>query len=1125
MIRLTHVVRGVRQCLPIVAWFATLILTGHTMAGQSLAGRDVTFYVTDRGVNQKEGWEQRGSQGLHWTMSDLDQNARIPVVMPGDNAFKSLSTEALRQRTFLDLKTQVDRGMSAGLNQFEVQLVQDINFAGYVSFGPDDRQGMVDRFGAAAYGAIADLNTYLHDNGVRTTNHAIVGSNGAKVFAANVKAWQGNGPSIWDSVDFFDGRAYLTPMVEAIQSIGSSRVRIFNTSGDIWAPFADWGLRSIANRDTARYIKDSYFPELQVYELLVRKKDAALNHISGMTDGNIFWVFEYVSHSAGLQRVPNDITGRDLRHSLPPSVPRALPKDVKNGIAIWRPVIEEFSDLLSTGPNKLPHRLAKALTKDIEQSSERDVVILTSHTFEEVVKYSIEQLAEGSLKKHASGQYYLRRLDAYKEFFSGAMEMRRTGKVDADTLKSFDQGVIELVKQEWREHSPELKAARWKVRESERQVHAAEQVLRNTQQQLHRWPENSKALYRQEAQVQRLAAQLEHRKTALTMAQRAERSLTNRLLLLDSLPVFAMGIAEYAQEGHLTVDVVDHFSDGVIMLSATVIATGLEGVPVLAPFVPQIRDGIVAVATSTRNHLSQETVRKIEEKFSVLEEYLTYQARAVHDRQVIKTWSEIYSYDSLRRLGYTHQQITEQDKQAMQLNIARGLEATSSKSDSTDIKGPQSSDIPSVHWQCEGGGQFCPPPSTNQPPVPPCIPGIPPCGGSDSLAANHRPPHSGGSGAGGGNAPPKPGPPGVSSSSERSQVIEHKNPLGGIDLDVQSVVVDSNSGTIAVLTENGSESDANIATRDLAFALWLTYSGQQAAFSLDPADPKDPSGKWLRAVYFPDILRSTMAGRDLFDADFLLKQYAFNVQVKGNQIVERHTATALKSIPQLMKESAGARTRENAAQWARLWIVVPRLDLQVTNGIARITDVRMAVRARRQVPDPSSRTGLRDVDTEDDSVESRFARQFSELYTKLGHVEAPPLLRVRELAKAIAYAQWMKQQHIPVDMKQVLDVLNQDRVEAIDRITALSVDWQNQTQELVPVKGGTGVRTSTRTIHIFGGVDLTVTPKMTKSSAPNTLHQTVMSKLSLARSNTHFVVEHDGRRYQAFVMPFRMVNR
>lgn len=1076
---------------PTFTLLATLGQTGPVTATQSTTVKDVTIYVTDRGMHQKAGWAQRGSQGLHWTMSDFDQSARIPMVMPDDGTFKSLSTEALRKQIVQDLKAQVDRGINAGLNQFEIQLVQDINLAGYISLGPDDRQGMVDRFGAAAYGAIADLNAYLRDKNVNTTNRAIVGSNGAKVFVANVDAWQLNGQSMWHSVDFFDGRAYSTPMVEAIQNIGASRVRIFNTAGDLWAPFTEWGLRSIANRNTARYLKDVHFPDLRVYELSVLKKDAPINHISGMTNSNVFRISEYRNSAEGIQRMPGEFTGQALRNPLPPSVPRTLPKDGKDGMAVWRPVVEEFAGVLSVQPDTFASRLSHALVKDLERAENGDVVNLSSHTVEELAKYTLEKLGEGHLGRHPSAKPFFRRLDAYNEFFSGAMDMARTGKVDADTMQSFDQGVIELVKQEWREKSPELQAARLKIREHERHVHAAQQALHETQRQRPRWADNPARLQQQEAKVRRLTTQLEQHKTQLAMAQKAERSLTNRLLLLDALPVFAAAMAEQAREGHLTVGVVDRLSDGVIMLSATVLAASVEPVPILAPFVPEIRDGIVAVARATRDHLGQETVRRTEERFRILDDYQTYQTRAVHDRQMLKTWSEVYGHDRLRQLGYSDRQIAERDQEALRWNHLRSQESTSSyqQASRAGTAGLQPKSDPSGQQPCGGGDQSCPPPSTNP------------------------------------AQPPAPGPPGPPTPPPSPTTADDKNPLGGIDLALQGVVVDHTSGTIAVLTENGSASDAGIAARDLAFALWLTYSGQQAAFSLDPADPKDPSGKWLKAVYYPETLRATGAGRDLFDADFLLKQYAFGVQVEGNRIVQRRTATALKSVPQLMDASSHTSDHKNAAQWARMWIVVPRVDLQVTDGMAKIARVHVAVRARRQVPDPSSPTGLRDIDTDDDSVESRFARQFSELYNELGRVEAPPLLRVRELAKAIAYAQWMKRQHVPVDMEQVIAVLNQDRVKSIDKITALSVEWQKQEQQRVAVPGGIEVRTSTRTTHIFGGVDLAVKPKFSEERAASALRHAVLSKLALARSNTHVVVEHEGHQYQAFVMPFRVAAR
>lgn len=83
--------------------------------------------------------------------------------------------------------------------------------------------------------------------------------------------------------------------------------------------------------------------------------------------------------------------------------------------------------------------------------------------------------------------------------------------------------------------------------------------------------------------------------------------------------------------------------------------------------------------------------------------------------------------------------------------------------------------------------------------------------------------------------------------------------LGGVDpnvqpaiigtppLSVEAVVVDPSSGKLVVLAKGGGQVQQAIDPVTFALALWVTYTGQHLAFSLDPADPSDPHGEWLRA--------------------------------------------------------------------------------------------------------------------------------------------------------------------------------------------------------------------------------------------------------------------------------------
>jgi hypothetical protein len=67
---------------------------------------------------------------------------------------------------------------------------------------------------------------------------------------------------------------------------------------------------------------------------------------------------------------------------------------------------------------------------------------------------------------------------------------------------------------------------------------------------------------------------------------------------------------------------------------------------------------------------------------------------------------------------------------------------------------------------------------------------------------------------------------------------------------------------------------SGIKAEDFAVALRLAYSDppQEAAFSLDPADPKNPERPLLQKVYYPDsMLAGTTFGKQMFEADWLLK--------------------------------------------------------------------------------------------------------------------------------------------------------------------------------------------------------------------------------------------------------------
>ena len=358
-----------------------------------------------------------------------------------------------------------------------------------------------------------------------------------------------------------------------------------------------------------------------------------------------------------------------------------------------------------------------------------------------------------------------------------------------------------------------------------------------------------------------------------------------------------------------------------------------------------------------------------------------------------------------------------------------------------------------------------------------------------------------------------------------------ENQLGGIELsatgefigslgNITGAVFDPEKECLVLLSDKDL-SVPSLKPEDLAVALMSVFRSepQDPQFSLDPADPKNPKGKWLKAVYIPEeIIAGTGFGKALFEADWLLKQYSFGVRIDENgKLQERKSCVnGFKSIAELSFE------RQNNGygkeQWARFWIVSDEMKLKEAENSIYFDVAKMRVKARKQVVDPTSPTGLRDVDTEDDPIATEFANLFTKLYDEIAKKESPEFERVRQLAKVVALAKWLKKEGIPIDMNWVIEHVNK-RIKTVDKITALSVQWENQQKRPYSKGNLMGVQTIIRQIYLFGGVDLTVNPEYTSDDGiAQNLQNAVKSKLR-EKSLPVFEIEHNGKSFLAMVLP------
>lgn len=358
-----------------------------------------------------------------------------------------------------------------------------------------------------------------------------------------------------------------------------------------------------------------------------------------------------------------------------------------------------------------------------------------------------------------------------------------------------------------------------------------------------------------------------------------------------------------------------------------------------------------------------------------------------------------------------------------------------------------------------------------------------------------------------------------------------ENKLGGIKLsssaefignlrNIAGAVYDREKQYLVLVGEEEDVSMPFIKAEDLAVALACTFDPRYGdpQFSLDPADPRNPRGKWLKAVYMPkEIISGTPFGKALFEADWLLKQYAFGVSIdeEGRKKERKSSVPGFKSTVDLTFERPD--NKQGQEKWARFWIVSDEMKLREHGNSIYFDVARMRVKAKKQEPDPSSPTGLRDVET-NDPIASAFADQFSKLYDEISK-ESPEFARVKELAKAVALAKWIKKEGIPIDMGWVTEYVNK-RIQTVERITALSEQRERRTE--IPFTQGnrSGIRIIIRQLHLFGGVDLTVNPKFKPDNGQaQSLQREVVAALRKKETGPVFKVTHEGKSLRAVVLP------
>ena len=248
------------------------------------------------------------------------------------------------------------------------------------------------------------------------------------------------------------------------------------------------------------------------------------------------------------------------------------------------------------------------------------------------------------------------------------------------------------------------------------------------------------------------------------------------------------------------------------------------------------------------------------------------------------------------------------------------------------------------------------------------------------------------------------------------------------------------------------------------FALSLNPSFDYPVFSLDPADPSNPAGPWLKAVYRPKILEGSELGNVMFKADWLLKQYAFGVTIENNRLIPRKSkVSGYKSVADLMLETRDT----NDGLWARMWIELNDdiVELSHENNLFFISDPQLIIRAKRQVPDPTSPTGLRDVDSPNPYANA-FAKFFTDNYASFAKEERV-FGRLKEFFKFLVLVKGMVNSGKVPPIDWIKANLHENRKYVTK---APTLKWEKE--KISEQQSGNYRRITKHVVRLIGGVNL-----------------------------------------------------
>ena len=320
---------------------------------------------------------------------------------------------------------------------------------------------------------------------------------------------------------------------------------------------------------------------------------------------------------------------------------------------------------------------------------------------------------------------------------------------------------------------------------------------------------------------------------------------------------------------------------------------------------------------------------------------------------------------------------------------------------------------------------------------------------------------------------------------------------------IAGATYDTEREEVVFLFEEGNRGEAPIRLEDVAVALKSVRNNEEPSFSLDPAEPSNPTGPNLKARY-SRLIEHTRFGQAMFEADWLLKEYSFGARrVGGKQKPMRSSVPGYKSIFDL----TFARPWQGAASsYTRFWITTDRCGFKEYGDTILLDRLRMKVNTERMY---QTAKGLESSGGRQDPSAERFAAHFSKHFNAFAK-EQPALERVKQLAEAMALAKWLRSHDYPLS-EDLIDKLAQPGFDTTDIVPAFAAK-ERRTR---PITGGRQILE----LRLYGGVALGFRPSFEKDAALDTLDQAVKAYLATPDASPVFVADYEGKEYRGVVVP------